>query len=192
MGKLSEVILSVNDFLKQKTKDKKIVVALTGDYGTGKTTVGKLLEIFFDSVVFVNSDYFREKTVFNDSGNNYKEVISSYNIVLIKKVINCFLKDKNTKIYYGRGSEIEEKIFNNRFKKVLLLESVFVFDKHFSTLPIDYIVELKSSQKDIKKRRRLRTENKNKIDKKRYAEVLYAYKAVRKTSKKNSDIILTN
>jgi len=190
MGKLAETVIAVHNFLKQKANGKKIVVALTGDYGTGKTTVGNLLEKFFDDVVFVNGDFFKKKIISKRKKDNYREFISSYNIPLIKKVVGSFLEDKNCFIYCTVNGKTHKKIFNCRRKKVLLLESVFIFDGHFSDLPIDYIIELKSPSKKIEKRRNARSNNK--LDRDKFNDILYTYKVIRVASKRKPDIVLDN
>jgi len=173
MGKLAELVLAIHNFLMDKSKNKKIVVVLTGGYATGKTTIGLILEKFFKNIIFINSDNFRRKIILGkNKKKNYKKLITSYKISLIRKKIVSFLNKQECK------------------EKILLLEMPFIFDKRFTGLPIDYIIELESSYKDMEVR--MSSRYFRKFDKERFKELSCIYEGFKNMSGKKSDILLKN
>ena len=182
MGQLAKIVSDINEFLEQEANNKKIVAVITGDYTTGKTTIGLALEKFFRNIVFVIGDNFRKKIVFGkNKKENYKNFLSSYDVSLIKKIIESFLNDKDIPIWFKENHVIRKKIYHNHCKNILLLELQFVFDKHFSSLPIDCVVEVRSSKKDIEARRCVRIIKK--LDKIRFDDILLIYKDLKVAAK---------
>ena len=157
-----KLVQKVNKEIKQwTTHRKKLVVAIDGYTGVGKTTLlNKLAELNTDILEIHKDDFLlsREKTALllaktKDRSKIFELKNNDYN--KLRKLINYFKKGKKlfkTKIFNGKTGKIDIEKTYNLSKKILVIEGVFLFHPKLNNL-WDKRIYLDGNTKIIDERR---------------------------------------
>lgn len=146
---------------------KKDIYGLTGNMGTGKSMVARLLKRY-EGVEIINLDKMSKRILMDkNNGKIIKEILGIGNEKINKrKVAKIIFSDKNRKdrlekFIHPKVKEEMEKKIKESFKKIIIVESAIIFesgwDKYFKEIII-VKCSLKKQFERIKKERKMTDE----------------------------------
>lgn len=122
---MEELVRQANEKIQEWSKNRaKLVVAIDGYTGVGKTTLSdNLVKMNSDILPVHQDDFLMPDKVFKPGNNNYVE---------IEKLVKSFRENNSdtyqTKIFNPQSGQVDTAIEYDLSKKILIMDGVFMFD----------------------------------------------------------------